>query len=258
MPRLTVISAALLLLLSAPAFAATPANLVANPSCTTGSTTGWGVWSGTALSCVQQNGQWWLDWKVSNAAGGPVAGQGWSPYTLPSTLTVGQSVTCGAQVMGSGQIFMDIQTGNGDVDTSAVMLESTPQTVRETATIQNKPGGGYLYPPQVMLRFGYQAGSSGSRNQVGALNILFNDVTCVVGQSVQLASQSTTATAGTVASSGTSHASGSLGSGSASQKAKATLPKAGMGLEVRLAALALTVAAGSAVWLLGKRAHRVT
>lgn len=188
---LACLIACLVLFIPAGTFAASPANVVTNPSCANNSISGWGIWPGTSAGCVQQDGQWWFDWTVPSPGAG-----GWDVYDLPTSVQAGQQFSCGFQAMGTGQIFLDFQSGDGDVDTPAVTLTSTPQTFKETVTLKSPAGGGWLYPPQMLVRYGQQPGSPGSVAPTGPLHVLFNDVTCVQASSVTLVSQIASTPAG--------------------------------------------------------------
>ncbi len=235
-------------LLPAPA-ALAATNLVATPSGVGGSTTGWSAPSTWGpLTGVQVNGVWWLHW-VSNDVQShqPGPGSAWYSYIL-NNLSPGQTISCGMKVMGSGTIVEDVWTGNngGDHFSAPVTLSSTPQVITLTETVGAKPWP--ATPPAVQARY---------NSQTGNLNIYFTDVTCVVGNSVQLVADSTGAAAGAgSASTSTSTTTGtSTGSGSSSGGgSSSSLPKTGGGPLPWLGGL---VAAAGAGLLLRRPRRRV-
>jgi hypothetical protein len=120
-------------------------NLVSNPSGQNG-TAGWTDTTGT-LTAGTYLGSPDLTWSVPAAE----ADQQWA-HTYPA-VTDGHSYQFSVQVAGSGQVFLDTYTGAQDIQTPAINLTSTYQTLTWTATIpSDAPGGQTGNAPQLQVR----------------------------------------------------------------------------------------------------------
>jgi len=124
-------------------------NLVSNPSGENG-TNGWVMaYSGqnATLTSTTYSGLPALAWQIQ----GNLGHSDWlSYYPLVQN---GKTYTFSAQVAGSGQVYMDVWTGTGDIQTLPVKLGSGFQTLTWTVTIPaNAPGGQSGPAPQLQIR----------------------------------------------------------------------------------------------------------
>jgi hypothetical protein len=120
-------------------------NLVANPSGQDG-TTGWTDTAGTLTAGTYQGGPD-LNWTVPTTE----SGQEWV-HTYPA-VTDGDTYQFSVQVAGSGQVFLDTYTGAQDIQSPAINLRSSYQTLTWTATIPpDAPGGQSGNAPQLQVR----------------------------------------------------------------------------------------------------------
>jgi GxGYxY sequence motif in domain of unknown function N-terminal/GxGYxYP putative glycoside hydrolase C-terminal domain len=120
-------------------------NLVSNPSGQDG-TTGWTATAGSLTAGTYQGGPD-LGWSVPTAE----SDQQWV-HTYPA-VTDGDTYQFSVQVAGSGQVFLDTYTGAQDLQSEAINLTSTYQTLTWTAAIPaNAPGGQTGNAPQLQVR----------------------------------------------------------------------------------------------------------
>jgi hypothetical protein len=120
-------------------------NLVANPGGQDG-TTGWTDTAGT-LSAGTYQGSPDITWSVPTAEPDQV----WA-HTYPA-VTAGDTYRFSVKVAGSGQVFMDTWTGDQDLESPAVNLGSSYQTITWVATIpSNAPAGQTGNAPQLQVR----------------------------------------------------------------------------------------------------------
>jgi hypothetical protein len=120
-------------------------NLVSNPSGQDG-TAGWTATAGTLTAGTYQGGPD-LAWSVPTAE----SDQQWV-HTYPA-VTDGDTYQFSVQVAGSGQVFLDTYTGAQDLQSQAINLTSSYQTLTWTAAIPaNAPGGQSGNAPQLQVR----------------------------------------------------------------------------------------------------------
>jgi hypothetical protein len=120
-------------------------NLVANPSGQDG-TTGWTDTAGT-LSAGTYQGSPDITWTVPTTE----SSQQWA-HTYPA-VTNGDSYQFSVQVAGSGQVFMDVYNGSQDLQSPAINLGSSYQTLTWVATIpSDAPAGQSGNAPQLQVR----------------------------------------------------------------------------------------------------------
>lgn len=125
-------------------------NLVTNPSGESG-TDGWTLAGGdrsvdAALSATTYEGGPALHWTDTITTT-----QDWIHY-YPAVEN-GQTYTFSVEVAGSGQVFMDVWTGNADLQTIPINLTSSYQRLTWTTTIpSDAPGGQTGQAPQLQVR----------------------------------------------------------------------------------------------------------
>lgn len=184
-----------LALLGGTAAAASPANLVTNPS-GVGGTTGWSAaGTGAAVASTTLNGQSWLHFTYSGT------GAAWIKYIV-SSAAVGEQYTCGFEAEGTGTIYALFYDGKNLNRSATVALKpNTPTVFKESGVVVANTAA---TPVQIQ-----------ARTYIGPVNAYVNDVTCVVGSSVTLVSSATTSSTASSTSSSTAASSTSSSSSKA-------------------------------------------